>query len=74
MILVDRKMVFTDCYAETMSTQMGLLKSIKYSTFEVSALNEIVDENGLLKGDNEHLGADFARTFGLRLGQASIDR
>ena len=41
MILVDREMVFTDCYAETMSTRMELLKSIKYSTFEVSALNGI---------------------------------
>lgn len=33
---------------------MGLLKPIKYSTFEVSALNGIVDGNGLVKEENEH--------------------
>ena len=44
MILVAREMIFTDCYAETMSTQMGLLKAIKYSTFEVSVQNEIVGD------------------------------
>ena len=44
MILVARKMIFTDCYAETMSTQMGLLKAIKYSTFEVSVQIEIVGD------------------------------
>ena len=54
MILGAREMIFTDCSEETMSTRMELLKSIKYSTFEVSALNGIVDENGLLKEENEH--------------------
>lgn len=54
MILVDREMIFTDCYVENISIQMGLLKSIKYSTFKVPALNEIVDGNGLLKEENEH--------------------
>lgn len=34
--------MFFDCYVEIISTQMGLLKSIKYSAFEVSALNGIV--------------------------------
>lgn len=29
MILVAREMIFTDCYAETMSTQMELLKLIE---------------------------------------------
>lgn len=34
---------FFDCYVQSESIQMGLLKAIKNSTFEVSALNEIVD-------------------------------
>lgn len=54
MILVDREMVFTDCYVENISIQMELLEAIKYSAFKVSALNGIVDENGLLKEENEH--------------------
>ena len=74
MILVAREMIFTDCYIQRFSTQMGLLEAIKYSTFEVSVLNGIVDGNGLLKEKMNISGADFARTFGLRLGQASIDR
>ena len=54
MILVAREMIFTDSYIQRFSTQMGLLEAIKYSTFEVSALNGIVDGNGLLKEKNEH--------------------
>ena len=54
MILVAREMIFTDCYVENISIQMKLLGAIKYSTFEVSALNGIVDGNGLLKEENEH--------------------
>ena len=46
MFLIAREMIFTDCSAETMSTRMELLKPIKYSTFEVSALNGIVDGYG----------------------------
>ena len=34
---------FSDCYVQSESIQMGALKAIKYSMFEVSALNEIVD-------------------------------
>ena len=33
---------------------MELLKVIKYSMFEVSALNGIVDGKGLLKEEKEH--------------------
>lgn len=54
MTLVPREMIFTDCYAENISIQMELLKAIKYSMFEVSALNGIVDGNSLLKEKNEH--------------------
>lgn len=54
MVLVVEQTSFSDCYVQWMLIQMGLLKSIEYSTFEVSALNEIIDENGLLKEENEH--------------------
>ncbi len=54
MILVARELIFTDCSVENISIQMGLLKSIKYSMFEVSALNGLVDENRLSKEENEH--------------------
>lgn len=47
MILGDREMVFTDCYVENISIQMGLLKVIKYSIFDVSILNGIVDVYGV---------------------------
>lgn len=43
MILVGCKLYFSDCYVQRVFTQMGLLKAIKYSTFEVSVLKEIVD-------------------------------
>ena len=43
MILVGCKLYFSDCYVQMVFTQMGLLKAIKYSTFEVSVLKEIVD-------------------------------
>ena len=37
-------MSFFDCYVKSESIQMGLLRAIKYSTFEVSVQKEIVDE------------------------------
>ena len=40
---------------------MELLKLIKYSTFEVSVLNGIVDENGLLKEKMNISGTDFIK-------------
>ncbi len=42
MILVAPGASVFDCYMQRVSTQMGLLKSIKYSIFEVSILKEIV--------------------------------
>lgn len=54
MVLVVEQTSFSDCHVRWMLIQMGLLKSIEYSTFEVSALNEIIDENGLLKEENEY--------------------
>lgn len=44
MILVVLEAPIFDCYVQRVLIQMGLLKSIKYSMFAVSALNEIVDE------------------------------
>ena len=46
MILVAVTASIFDCYVQRVLIQMGLLKSIKYSTFKVSALNGIVDEIG----------------------------
>ena len=43
MILVVLGSIIFDCFIQRMSIQNGLLKSIKYSTFEVSVLKEIVD-------------------------------
>lgn len=54
-------MTFPDCYIGILSTQMELLKLIKYSTFEVSVLNGIVDENGLLKEKMNISGTDFIK-------------
>ena len=47
MILVELQSSFFDCNVQRVSIQMGLLKTIKYSTFEVFALNEIVDGYGV---------------------------
>lgn len=44
MILVASKESFFDCYVQRLSIQNGLLKSIRYSTFEVFVQTEIVDE------------------------------
>lgn len=44
MILVAPRASVFDCYVQRVLIQTGLLKAIKYSTFEVSAQNEIVDE------------------------------
>lgn len=43
MVLVGWKSAFFDCYVQSESIQMGLLKAIKYSTFEGVSLKEIVD-------------------------------
>ena len=47
MILVAWYMSFFNHFVENTSIRMELLKSIKYSIFEVSSLKEIVDEKGL---------------------------
>ncbi len=44
MILVALRIPFSDCYMQRVITQMGLLKSIKYSMFDVVVLNGIVDK------------------------------
>lgn len=54
MISFARKMLYTDCYAENILTQMSLLKPITHLTFELSDLNGIVDKKELLKEENEH--------------------
>ena len=43
MILAASGASIFDCYVQRVLIQMGLLKAIKYSTFEVSVLKEIVD-------------------------------
>lgn len=44
MILVALEASVFDCYVQRVLIQIGLLKTIKYSTFELFALNEITDE------------------------------
>ena len=44
MILVASKASFFGCYVQRLSIQNGLLKSIRYSTFEVFVQTEIVVE------------------------------
>ena len=46
MILVAPGASAFDCYVQRVLIQMGLLRAIKYSTFKVPALNEIVDKAG----------------------------
>lgn len=43
MILLASGASFFDCYVQWAPIQNGLLRSIKYSTFVVSVLKEIVD-------------------------------
>lgn len=58
LILVGGNSSFFDCYAQRVFIQMGLLKLIKYSTFEVSALNKIVGGYGVQMNIS---GADLTR-------------
>lgn len=44
MVLATLGASFSDCYVQRVLIQNGLLKSIKYSTFEVFVQMEIVDE------------------------------
>lgn len=44
MVLVAPRASFIDCYVQRVFTQMGLLKAIKYSTFEVFIQMKIVDD------------------------------
>ena len=67
MVLAASWVSFFDCYVQRMSIQNELLKSIKYSTFEVSVLKEIVDKNRLWKARSEHFWDWFYKTFGLDL-------
>ena len=43
MVLVALGASVFECYVQRGFTPMGLLKAMKYSTFEVSVLKEIVD-------------------------------
>lgn len=60
------KIVLSDCYAQKVFTQMGLLMAIKYSTFEVAALKEIVDS---YEPEMNILGIDLTRFCTALIGQ-----
>ena len=44
MILAASGASIFDCHVQRVFIQVGLLKAIKYSTFKVSVIKEIVDE------------------------------
>ena len=71
MILVALRMPFFDCYAQRVLIQMGLLKSIKYSTFEVSVLNGIVDG---YEPEMNILGIDLTRFCIALIGQTRPEK
>ena len=60
------KIIIFDCYVQRMSIEMELLKSIKHSTLEVSAQNEIV---GAYESEMNISGADLTRFCTALLGQ-----
>ena len=66
MILAASRALFSYCYVQSESIQMGLLKSIKYSMFEVSVLKGIVD--GWIEKMNIS-GIDLTRLCTALIGQ-----
>ena len=71
MILVVLGSIIFDCFIQRMSIQNGLLKSIKYSTFEVSVLKEIVDG---YEPEMNILGIDLTRFCIALMGQTRPEK